>query len=337
MCYRYIVKYIGLLLLMLYIISCFEEDERVDPYPGEVITIEDNIEFYQSYFDFETGMVVKSHSVNLWELGFESGENGWHIIHNSGAGWFIWNSGQNDIVANIEYPVNVIWSYDIQSAYPDSTSIGNWVNFREEENDYTGDVYLLGKISGGDYIQIKQLKFIHLDSLSYRFVYYERETEFSDTVIITKADSVNFIYYSFSEREQILPEPDYDEYDIMFCPYFDLATQFGVTIPYLVRGVLLNTTDTYGVIDSINSYNQIDYEMLDNYEFTSQRDIIGYRWKDVVINPDNGVATYSVRSNYNYVVQTGQGNYFKLRFLSFSLNGESGYPQFEYKELNELN
>ena len=48
-----------ILLVVIFFISCFEEDERVSPYPGEVITIYNEVEKYQSYFDFETGEVVR--------------------------------------------------------------------------------------------------------------------------------------------------------------------------------------------------------------------------------------------------------------------------------------
>ena len=76
-------KLVFIILIPIFI-SCFEKDKRVLPYPGEVSTIHDNIEQYESYFDFETGKVIKTHPADAWQLGFECGENGWHILVNSG-------------------------------------------------------------------------------------------------------------------------------------------------------------------------------------------------------------------------------------------------------------
>jgi len=327
-------KYLGLLFMLIFPVACFEEDERVLPYPGEVITIYEDIEIYQSYFDFETGRVVCSHVADSWHLGFECGDEGWHILVNSGANWFLWNSQQTDIDAVLTYPENDLWAYDNQSAYPDSTAVGNWVNFQGENRIYTNEIYLLGRYSSGNYSDLVRLRFIEVESSYYRFIYKDESAE--DTVTVHKSDTANFVYYSFQTQSQIDIEPDKLKFDLMFGPYYDLATQFGITIPYLVRGVLLNTGYTTAILDSIRSYNEIDYETLDSYRLSAERDIIGYQWKDVSVNTSAGVATYTVKPNYTYIIRTSDDKYYKLRFLSFSIDGISGHPRFEYKELKPV-
>ncbi len=331
-----VLKYGMAFILPVLVISCFEEDEAVSPYPGNVILIENNINHYQSYFDFETGEVNGVHPINDWQLAFESGISGWHILVNSGAGWFLWNSHKQDIEAaelGIE-PQN--WNYDIQSEYPDSTAAGNWITIQNNNYHYTNDVYVLGQLSAGNYINRKRIQFIFVDSALYRFHYKEEDNGFSDTVTIVKSDSSAFIYYDFIQRTQNNLEPNYTRYDVVFCPYYDLATLFGVTIPYLVRGVLLNPYLTLAVLDSVYTYKQIDYELLNQYEFSDQRDAIGYRWKDVSVSTGSEYANYIIHRNYSYIIKTLEGNYYKMRFLSYSLNGESGYPQFEYSILNPV-
>jgi hypothetical protein len=325
--------YILYSLLFLLFTSCFEKDKRIQPYPGEVITIDKDIEKNQSYFDFETGKVVKTHPADTWQLGFECGIDGCHIIVNSGAGWLIYDTKQAQIDADVTPPREDLWSYDIQSYFPDSTAIGNWFIMKENEKYYSNNVYLVGKYSGSGFLSIKHLVFVEVTDSTYLFFYKESENNFSDTVLINKTDSSNYVYYSFANKQQVNLEPDKAAYDIVFCPYYDLATNFGVTIPYLVRGVLLNVWQTTAVLDSINTYDQIDFEMPGNYDFSAQRDIIGYKWKEVNVDISGGTAIYAVKSNYIYLILTAEGNYYKFHFLSFMLNGTSGFPQFEYQQL----
>jgi len=132
----------------------------------------------------------------------------------------------------------------------------------------------------------------------------------------------------------VYPEPDKAEYDLLFTSYYDRPTLFGQTIPYNVAGVLLNTWNTTGAIDSIRSFGEISMETIATLNFSQKRDIPGYNWKDVVVDiTGGGSATYNVKTKYNYVIRTAQGNYFKLRFLSYTLDGRSGFPRFEFTSL----
>ena len=328
-----ILKY-GLFLAVLFLlVSCFEKDEAVNPYPGEVITIENNVNEYQSYFDFETSEVRAAFPVEDWQLGFESDSEGWHILVNSGANWFIRNTGQQDMGASYSDDESANWHYDIQHCYPDSTAVGNWTFLQNNVRGYTGEVYILGRLSTNQYIRRRQIRFFYVDDEVYRFQEFDQETGTQDTVTIVKNDSVAFVYYDFIGQKQVNPEPERTQYDIIFCTYYDLATLFGVTIPYLVRGVLLNTHGVQAVCDSVTAYDQIRYETLNQYEFSGHRDAIGYHWKDVSVDIIAGNAGYTVHRNMNYIVKTCEGHYYKMRFLSFSRDGESGYPQFEYSLL----
>jgi hypothetical protein len=315
---------------LLILTSCFEKDKRVMPYPGEVFTINDNIEKYQSYFDFETGNLVLSQPSDAWQLGFECGPNGWHILVNSGAQWLIYNTYQTDFDTSMTLPSNAIWAYDKQSNYPDSTAVGKWVSFNGNLKEYSKNAYILGKYSGSGYAELKQIVFFNLTDSSYQFYYHKKNVDFSDTVTILKNDTANYVYYSFGDKQQVNLEPNKSSYDIVFGPYYDLATEFGVTIPYLVRGVLLNVHQTSALLDSVDTYDQIEFASLGNLNFLAQRDVIGYRWKDVNVDVAGGSAVYTVKSNYTYVVHTAQDNYFKIHFLGYMLKGNSGYPQFEY-------
>jgi hypothetical protein len=328
-----IILYFSFLFLIILLGSCFEKDKAVPPYPGHVTTIENNIEYYQSYFDFETGVTVANNSIDSWQLGFEAGDSAWHIVVNSGDHWFIWNSHQPDMEAELNPPTIAQWPYDIQSCFPDSTSTGNWTYIADGNRKYSNDVYVLAKSIDGNYLQQKRIRFLSVESGSYRFFYHDEDTGLSDTVLITKNDSVNFVYYNFVTHQQTALEPNDTSYDLLFTSYYDLATEFGITIPYLVRGVLLNRLSTSAALDSVNGYDQIHYGMLSDYHFSTQRDFIGYLWKEVNVDVNSGSADYTVRDNYTYIIRTQAGKYSKMHFLSYSLNGISGFPRFETREL----
>jgi len=318
------MRYLAISALFPVLISCFGPDERVLPYPGEITTISDSLQTYQSWFDLETGAVTSVNPAEEWELAFESDPEGWRILVNSGAGWFISNTGFHDFPANVQMPSRLEGLYDPQQLWPDSTATGNW---RAHTN-----TYLLARYDNGSFSAHKQIRFLGYSDSSYIFVFIEQEV--TDTVFIIKDKDSNFSYYSFTAKSQVYPEPPKNQYDLLFTSYYELATLFGQTIPYKVGGVLLNSRNTEAAVDSIHRYEEITISSIPLLYLRGQRDIPGYNWKNVVVDiSGGGSASYSVRINYNYVIRTAQGNYFKLRFLSYMLDGRSGYPRFEFAAL----
>jgi hypothetical protein len=321
-------------ILSLIAVACFEEDQRVPPYPGQVSTITDSVQTHVSYFDFETNQVIRTVDIQSWQLGFECGETGWHIITNSGANWFIYNTGQGEIDANINMPGGVDHLFDMPSYFPDSTAVGDWTIQTGNGNIYTKDVYLLGYYHQEKFSKVRQVIFQAVNDTAYRFFYRENDTGISDTVTIVKNDTVNYVYFDFEQKQQVSPEPDKTTWDLAFGPYYDLATLFGMTIPYLVGGSFLNIWQTEAILDSVNLFDDIDIGMIYDYQFSSQRDIPGYQWKGVTVDiSGGGSATYAVKAHYNYIFHTTEDNYFKLKFLSYTLDGRTGFPQFEYRPL----
>ena len=312
-------------------VSCFKEDEPVMPYQGVITTIYDSVQTYQSYFDFETGKVIAKNALTDWQLGFECGEEGWRIITNSGADWFIHNTQQTDPALPNNMPRMLDGMYDIQGLWPDSTTVGKWSYFTGTRQ-YTNHVYSLGRLINGSFREIKKIVFREVTDSSYRFEYFEGNL--SDTITIRKDHAHNFVYFSFTQGNQVQPEPERSAYDIVFTSYYDLATLFQQTIPYKVGGVLLNVWETESAADSSSTYADISIASLSRLNFSGQRDIPGYRWKSVTVDiTGGGSATYEVRTNFNYIFKTAQGNYYKLRFLSYTLDGSSGFPRFEFQQL----
>jgi hypothetical protein len=321
-------------LITLILSSCFKEDTPMKPYDGVITVIEDPVQLFQSYFDFESGRVVSTVSSDTWQLGFECTPEGWHISTNSGGNWFIYNTGQKVFTDAVKMPASVDNLYDVPSAFPDSTAVGNWTTVSPGGNTYTHDIYLIGHYENGVFRKIKQVLFLSVDDTSYNFSYKEEASGMQDTITILKNDTVNYVFFSFDTKQQVNIEPNKDKWDLVFCPYYDLATLFSVTIPYAVGGSYINEGFTEAVLDSVNSFDQINSGMIEGYEFNTQRDIPGYRWKNVTVDATGGgTATYKVKENYNYIFHTAEDHYYKLKFLSYMHNGLSGYPQFEFIKL----
>jgi hypothetical protein len=319
-------------LLMLLMQACFTEDEPVKPFPGRITTIQDSVQTFQTWFDLESGQTVAVNPVNVWQLGFECGTDGWHIICNSGAHWFLYNTGETGMNLSFHFPEALQGLYDVQSLWPQGTAAGDWSIAEGMTRRYTGNVYLLGRLINGTFQQIKKVVFDEVTDSSYRFIYQDAVQ--SDSVTIRKKSGFNFVYYSFQANNQVQPEPGRDDYDLVFTAYYDLATLFGQTIPYHVGGALLNVWNTQVAVDSITNYKDITLDRIVGMDLTGERDIPGYRWKNVTVDiTGGGSATYEVKTGYNYVVKTAQGNYFKLRFLSYTLDGRSGFPRFEFSRL----
>jgi hypothetical protein len=323
---------LGMLILFL-LSACFKEDVRLQPYNGKLTTLHDPIQTNTCFFDFETDSVIASVPSHTWQIGFECTAEGWHIITNSGSNWFMYNTGQTVLNSSASMPTRVDHLYDFPPAYPDSTAVGNWVTTSPGGNSYTNHVYLLGHYENGKFKNIKQVVFLSVDDKSYRFAYAEDLSAQTDTILILKNDSATYVYYNFDTKQQVNTEPDKEIWDLAFAPYYDLATNFGVTIPYPVGGSYLNAGYTEAVLDSINSFSSIDIGNIPYYEFIGQRNIPGYRWKIPNVNISSGSATYKVVTRYTYIFHTSEDHYYKLRFISYDHLGSSGYPQFEFIKL----
>ncbi|MEZ5083049.1 MAG: HmuY family protein [Bacteroidales bacterium] len=127
-------------VLMILLSSCFKEDERVKPFPrGNVITRTIGLTqyyTYQIYFDLEDSTEVSTNNKNEWDIGFESGTEGSHIILNSSAFMYIGNSGSSDFEA-VNDTTNLDWKYDKSDGDLDSTAVGNWFSFANDDTIYT--------------------------------------------------------------------------------------------------------------------------------------------------------------------------------------------------------
>ena len=151
----------------------------------------------------------------------------------------------------------------------------------------------------------------------------------SNIIEIQKDNSKNFQYLSFNNNEVINIEPNKEEWDLVFTQYTHLYNDPDLPPSYLVTGVLINYLNNVLVSkDSINTFEDINYNNVETYTFSNKQNAIGYDWKTY-----NGNG-YVINTNLTYIIKDISNRYFKMRFIDFyNSYGEKGYPSFEIQEL----
>lgn len=318
------------LILSLLVASCEKAERPLNlPPAGAAAMAQVNMgEDYDSqiFFDFETGAIVHTSSVNSWDLAFENTEEGCHVFINGGKNIFVYNSGATDpsTVKTTSSVGTNGWNFDAPCGLSDSTGIGDWrLNYGPSKNE----VYLL-KFQDKSY---KKIVIRSVNATEYVLDYGSLDDDTLTTIHIPKDSAFNYAYFSFDNGGQLVqPEPLKSTWDIVFTRYryvyYDLNN-----FPYLVSGVLTNPNNTTALADSTQPFANIGFNSsLSLSSFSDHRDVIGFEWKK--FNFTSG--EYEVNVNKCYVVKTRKNQYWKLHFLDFySTTGVKGSPSFEYEQI----
>ena len=259
-----------------------------------------------------------------WDICFNNGSDGFHIMLNSSTFSKI-TLLQNENFENVtSIDDSTIWKWDNPNGLLESTAVGDYRN--------TNNIYILDR--GYDISNVFQgyKKFI-VDSVTtthYIITYANLNNSETITKKIMKNSNTNNIRYSFNTNSICNNQPNKENWDLLFTQYTHLFPNDTNTPAYLVTGVLINPFQTKVAIDTMQNFNDINYDMIGQYSFSSHQDIIGYNWKDYDL--ENQV--YSINTNLNYIIKSSENRYFKLHFIDFyNSNGEKGYPKFEMEEL----
>ena len=302
-------------IIILSFFSCEKEEIAISPHsPGNIQTnqIELGTDYrFQTFYDLGSNSIVSNNLKTEWDLAFESGINGYHIILNSS----IYSSlAYVDAVSFYDTisTSNLTWTWDNPNGNLDSSAFGD---YRNKNGFY---VYDRGFDLSGNSRGYKKI-LIDYSNL-------DNSEPYSFTV--NKDNSVEFICFSFDSNSIKNIQPSSNDWDLLFTQYTHLYSDT-TTPAYLVTGVVLNS-EVIVAEDNSFSFEEINYSMIDQLNFTSNNDAIGFDWKEY--NFDAGI--YTVNSNLNYIIKDRQQRYFKLRFTDFyNSNGDKGCPTFEIQEL----
>lgn len=303
--------------------ACFKKEIPVKkPTSGAITTQVELGGNYASqiYYDLETNSILRQNNREVWDLAFESGDNGFHILLNESRIMAAALSNETDIIA-LTSDASLTYSWDFHTGNLDSTAIGDWQSL--------GKVYAidLGTGLSGANLGKKKLKVVFVSASEYQIQFADLSSSTIQTFTIPKSSTSGFTYFSMTGSGALMDiEPNKETWDLVFTAYCHV---FDIHTPYSVVGVLSNR---YGVkVQEVSvPFDEMKYSDIVESTFKDRINVIGYDWK--TYNFDNG--TYVVSSNRTFVVKTVLGRYYKLRFVDYyDQNGVKGAPKFELQEL----
>ena len=309
-------------IILTLILACDLGEIPVDPRPSGLLTTAtiEMMENYQMqvYFDLYNNDLISENLRTDWDLAFESNSDGWRININSSKFMQVWEVDNQSYSSTLDIS-KAVWRWDHQSGNPDSTAIGD---HRKKESFYVID---RGYDNNNSQIGYKKLNIESVNSESYTIRLANMDNGIDTIIEIPKNLGSDKIYFSFNDylTKEIKP----NHWDLLFTTYTHL---FSSDFPYLVSGVLTNTSHVKVVKDTTYYFDDISFDDITNFNFSSEQNIIGYDWKSYDLN----TGVFTINSSINYIIETNSQKYFKLRFLDFyNENGTKGYPKFEYQEL----
>ena len=330
-----IYPYLLCVFLLAGLSSCFKEDDPVPPYQspaGVTTTVAAMGPDYgvQMYYDLETDSFIKIVNRESWDLAFQCGDNEYHIYTNLAKHMSVANTGSTDFAA-VTSGSGLTFRYDRSEGYIDSTAVGEWGTMNGNNGVSDNYVYVVdrGFTTTGADIGKKKMQMVGLTNGTYQVRVANLDGSADNTISVTKDLNHNFVHISFNgSGSAVEAEPDKYDWDLLFTQYTTKVTQTStnITEDYSVNGVLINPYLVQAARDFTKPFLDISYADLSTYTFSSFWDAIGYDWKEFDFNS----MVYIIEPGRTYIVHTVEGNYYKLRFTSFTnAQGDKGYPTFE--------
>lgn len=306
--------------------SCEKKEIPVEPrLPGDVTINQVNMgSTYgdQIYYRLNDNSVVSINDRSIWDLSFESSDEGWHVLINSSKAmklsFFEGADFQDELTL-----ANVTWIYDASTGNLDSTAIGDWRG--------TNGVYVIdrGYSTTGSLYGYKKFTVNDVNEQFFTIQFSDMNGDNNQIMEVQKNKNLNFTQFSF-ENGVAQVEPDKNEWDFLFTQYTYVFYEVDEIIPYQVTGVLLNPNNVKALLVDTVSFEDIDLEFASSVTLKDQWDAIGYNWKNY--NLDEGY--YVVYYDQNYIIRDIEGIYYKLHFTDFyTESGEKGAPKFEFQKL----
>jgi len=305
--------------------SCEKEELAILPHsPGNILSkeIELGIDYRnQVFYDLGSNSVVNNNLKTDWDLGFQSSNDGFHVLLNSSTFCALSHINNYSFFDTLTTN-NLSWIWDNPNGNLDSSAFGD---YRDK-----GGFFILdrGYNVNGNPRGFKKIKIDTVTINFYQITYSNLDNSEFNSLKVYKDPLVGFTSFSFTQNDVVNIQPPIDDWDLIFTQYTHLFDD-PTTPSYLVTGVLSNY-DIMVAKDTSYSFNEITYEMLTNFNFTYECNAIGYDWK----NYNHNSGSYTINSNVNYIIKDRKQKYFKLRFTDFyNSDGDKGYPTFELQEL----
>lgn len=326
------INYRNILLLLTLIsglCSCLSKETPVPLQPkGDetTATVELGADYpLQVYYSLKNNTVVGKNNYGIWDLGFETAADGYHIILNGAKFNMVsYRTNKKDFSAvSIADTAGLEAKIDMPSGSLDSTAIGDWRD---------GNVYIIFR--GLDELTknqgVRKIQIISVDANKYIVRFAEINGANEKTLEIVKDGKYNFTFLSFNEGgNSLLVEPPKEEWDIVFSKYTHYYYDAAKT-KYSVLGCLHNRYNTSAGRDTATkSFSEIDLQQAASVTLLPNINVLGYDWKST-----DADFRFIVHPEIQYIIKDQGGVYYKLRFVAFYNNmGIKGNPKWEYQRL----
>jgi hypothetical protein len=271
---------------------------------------------YQSFFDLGLNEVVGQNEKLNWEIGLACDSN-FVILNNAISGLRVARSPYDwDNTVTIE---GLNFGFDFPEGQRDDYFIGAQLT----------DVYVLDLGLDVEGLPRGVRKF-GIDPTDEGYLVTSSSLEGDDLVElnIETNDShlYKYVHLQFGETEVA---PAKNDWDIVFSHYLHIFDPETEPFPYQVTGCLINPNQVTVHESSELIFNEVDFQIAENLEYSNFLNVIGFDWKDYDF--DLGFIVDETRV---FVIQSTEGDFYKLQFTSFYNEiGVKGSPRFNFQKL----
>ncbi len=320
------MRIVVFLFITFILFSCEKKELPAPKYDrGDVITSQ--VEMTTNYknqiwFSLSENKAVSTNLKSAWDIAFESSETGNHITLNGALGMRVYKTTEtqlSQVTDTIGFAAHE--TVDSPTGNLDSTAI-DW-----QPNNV---VYIINRGYNETGQELGFYKFKITSATLTQFIFEYANMNGSQTYqgIVNKDAQSNFNMYSFTTHQQLTIEPANMAYDLCFTQYTHVF--YNPFQYYQVTGVLTNKFNTRVMKITDKTFADISINDTLGRTFTSNRNSIGYDWKEFSLNTN----VYTVNTNLCYIINDSKGFYYKLHFIDFyNSNGIKGYPTFEFIKL----
>lgn len=275
-----------------------------------------------------------------WDLGFYSGAD-FKVILNStnGASALLINKTDLNAVTAADFDPNAL---KVGQGLGNFTIVddGREVNILNKTaiaaisvTDADNKVYIINRKGGSGSVlandELYKIRVIRKGA-GYTLQYAKlTETTFK-TLNVIKNTEANFQFASLVKGAAATVEPAKADWDIVwgYSMYFTGTFPYGFSDLVFINSLAgVSAVQVSTTVKTYAAFAEADIAAL---TFSTNRDVIGSKWRT---SPDQTGAGGSVKTDSFYVIKDGNGNVYKLKFVSYisADGGTRGKPVIEYK------
>lgn len=310
--------------------SCEKEEKPVAPASGQVANASMGSTYETMlYFNVLTNQFVQETPHQPYDLEITNQPNDRHIFLNSSNFMYAKNVGAMAFESVVDTSGNAPWLYDNANGDPSRNAIGQWW---DANGNTKNEVYIInrGIKPDGFPIGYKKLQILAASADAFTLRVANLDNTQDTTLTLTKdPDKLRAqFYFETNAIEDI--EPFSNDWHLHFTQYTQGLGHEDDTIPYLVRGVLINQSRVTVARMDDEDFNAITRSDVLALDYSQAKNAIGHDWKFFSFDEQ----AYLTNPNQIYILKEISGNYFKLRFVDYyDDNGEKGNAKFEIEGL----